>query len=87
MEKTDFINDGYEIVFESANIYYIKLSERLVDDYLTMVNDINIADKISHNPRTYTYEQEMDWVRAKLEEKGGNEKCMNWCRSMRNAIT
>lgn len=69
MEKTDFINDGYEIVFESANIYYTKLSERLVEDYLTMVNDINIADKISHNPRTYTYEQEMDWVRAKLEEK------------------
>lgn len=65
MKKT---NQGYEIVFESENIYYVKLDERLVNDYLIMVNDPNVANKISHKTRTYTYEQELNWVKSKLEE-------------------
>ncbi len=68
MEEIDFINKGYDIVFESENIYYIKLDEKLVNDYLTMVNDPDVANKISHKVRTYTYEQELSWVKSKLEE-------------------
>lgn len=68
MEKINFINQRYEIVFESENIYYVKLDEKLVNDYLKMVNDPNVANKISHKTRTYTYEQELNWLKSKLEE-------------------
>ncbi|MCI9279810.1 MAG: GNAT family N-acetyltransferase [Bacilli bacterium] len=68
MKETNLTNQGYEIVFESENIYYVKLDERLVNDYLIMVNDPNVANKISHKTRTYTYEQELNWVKSKLEE-------------------
>lgn len=61
------MND-YEIVFESQNIIYIKLSEKLINEYLLMVNDIEVAKQISHNIRIYTYEQETEWVKSKLEE-------------------
>lgn len=61
------MND-YEIIFESQNIYYVKLSEKLVNEYLTMVNDPEVASKISSKIRTYTYEQELEWVKSKLEE-------------------
>lgn len=68
MEKIDFIKQNYEVVFESENIYYVKLSEKLINDYLIMVNDPNVANKISHKVHTYTYEQELDWLNSKLEE-------------------
>lgn len=68
MKETNLTNQGYEIVFESENIYYVKLDEKLVNDYLIMVNDSNVANKISHKTRTYTYEQELNWVKSKLEE-------------------
>lgn len=68
MEDTNLINQKYEIVFESENIYYVKLDEKLIDDYLIMVNDPKIASEISHKIRTYTYEQELNWLKSKLEE-------------------
>ena len=66
--KETFIKQNYEVVFESENIYYVKLSEKLVNDYLIMVTDPNVANKISHKVRTYTYEQELIWLNSKLEE-------------------
>ena len=60
---------NFEIVFESENIRYIKLSKELINEYLTMVNDIEVQKHISHNIRTFTYEEEKKWVRTKLEEK------------------
>lgn len=68
MKEVNFINRGYEIVFESENIYYVKLDEKLISDYLVMVNDPNVARKISHKIRTYSYEQELNWLNSKLEE-------------------
>ena len=59
---------NFELIFESENIKYIKLSEDLINEYLTMVNDPEVANKISHNMRTFTYEEEQKWVRTKLEE-------------------
>lgn len=35
---------------------------------LLLVNDFDIAGKISHKVRTYTYEQELRWLSSKLEE-------------------
>ena len=58
----------FELVFESENIQYVKLSESLINEYLTMVNDPEVANKISHNMRTFTYDEEQNWVKTKLEE-------------------
>ena len=58
----------YEIVFESDRIYYIKLTEYLVNNYLDMVNDVEVQKNISHQRKTYTLEQELKWIKSKLEE-------------------
>lgn len=58
----------YEKVFESDNIIYIKLSENLITEYLKMVNNPAIAKMISKNPIVYTPEQELVWVRKKLNQ-------------------
>ena len=59
----------YQIVFESENIIYVKLNEKLINDYLVMINDPDVARKISHNIRTYTYKDELNWLKLKLQEK------------------
>ena len=58
----------YQKIFESKNINYIKLNKDLVNDYLKMVNDPEVANKISHNPKIFTYEEELAWVNKNLEE-------------------
>ena len=50
----------------SEKINYIKVSKDLINDYLNMINDIDIAKFISKNPKTYTYEQEEKWVEDQL---------------------
>ena len=65
-----------KVIFESENIQFVPLSEDLVPDYLTMVNDIENVQRFirfvyeAHEP--YTEEQEIDWVRKKLEAKALN---------------
>ena len=59
---------NYQTVFESENILYVKLNEKLINDYLVMINDHDVANKISHKIRTYTYEDELNWVKLKLQE-------------------
>ena len=57
-------------VFESSRISFVEVSERLVEDYLAMVNDYeNVNRFIGGKHKTYTEEQEREWVRKKLEEK------------------
>lgn len=58
----------YQIIFESENILFVKLNEKLINDYLVMVNDSEVASKISHKVHTYTYEEELDWLNLKLQE-------------------
>lgn len=55
-----------KVVFESENIYFIELSYDLIEDYLEMVNNPNINKLISLKNKTYTYEDEMEWVKMKL---------------------
>ena len=59
---------NYEIIFESDRIYFVKLTEELVNEYLTMVNDIEVQKYISHNRKTYELEGELEWIKSKLEE-------------------
>ena len=64
------------VVFESERIQFVPLSEALVPDYLAMVNDIENVQRFirfvyeAHEP--YTEEQEIEWVRRKLEAKALN---------------
>ena len=60
--------ENYNIIFESENIYYIKITELLVNDYLKMVNDPNVQKGISHKLKQYTYEQELQWVKDRLSK-------------------
>ena len=55
-------------IFESERIRFVDVSELLVKDYLAMVNDIENVEKYlggAHEP--FTEEQELAWVREKLE--------------------
>ena len=61
--------EKYETVFESENIIYVKLSPLLVDDYLKMINNPNVANKISHEASSYSYEEEVAWVNKKLKKE------------------
>ena len=57
-------------IFESKNIRFVEVSEELVPNYLTMVNDYEHVGKlIGGSQKNYTAEQEIKWVRGKLEEK------------------
>ena len=59
-----------EQVFESDRIRFVKVSEELIPEYLLMVNDYeNVNRFIGSSRRTYTAEQEAEWVRGKLAEK------------------
>ncbi len=57
-------------VFESRRIRFVVVSELLVNDYLTMVNDYeNVNRFIGGKQKTYTAEEEREWVNGKLAEK------------------
>ncbi len=57
-------------IFESSRISFVEVSEQLIKDYLTMVNDYeNVTRFISGKHKAFTAEQELQWVQKKLEEK------------------
>ena len=60
--------NNYEIIFESENILYVKINENLINDYLIMVNDPEVQKGISRKAKKYIYEQELEWVKEKLNE-------------------
>lgn len=57
-------------LFESDHISFVEVSELLVKDYLSMVNDNeNVNRFIGGKTKSITEEQELAWVREKIEEK------------------
>ena len=57
-------------ILDSERISFVEVSEELADDYLVMVNDHERVNRfIGGDKKTYTQEQEIQWVRKKLEEK------------------
>lgn len=57
-------------VFESSRILFVEVSERLVNDYLILVNDYeNVNRFIGSKHKTFTVEQELEWIHEKLREK------------------
>jgi len=57
------------VVFKSDNLDFVNVSIDLIDDYLIMINDPMIQECISTKKGIYTYENEVNWVNKKLEEK------------------
>ena len=57
-------------VFASARICFVEVDAALVDDYLTMVNDVdNVQRYIGKTHEPFSVEKELRWVREKREEK------------------
>ena len=57
-------------IFESENISFVRVTESLVKDYLTMVNDIeNVGRFIGRRLEPISEEKEIKWVREKQAEQ------------------
>ena len=71
-----------EIIFESSNIYFIKITKSLLQDYLDMVNDIGNVGRMIGRIEIISEEDELKWIDEKLstnapiysmiEKKSGN---------------
>ena len=48
-----------KIIFESDNIYFVKINKDLIDDYLKMVNNPEVSKFISLKNRSFTYDEEI----------------------------
>jgi RimJ/RimL family protein N-acetyltransferase len=59
----------YEIIFESERIIFTKLYKELANEYIEMVNDVEVQRFIGHNRDKITLEKEIEWINSKLEEK------------------
>lgn len=58
-------------IFKSENIFFVRVSESLVPDYLAMVNDVEHVARLiglSRRSEPITAEQERRWVQKKLAE-------------------
>jgi RimJ/RimL family protein N-acetyltransferase len=57
-------------IFESNRVSFVEVSEFLIEDYLTMVNDYeNVNRFIGGMKSLFTREDETGWVQSKLAEK------------------
>ena len=57
-------------IFESDRISFVEISERLITDYLTLINDNeNVNRFLGKRDKLVTEEEEIGWVRKKLAEK------------------
>jgi len=63
------MENKYKVLLKSENIDYVEINEILINDYLIMVNDENIQKSISKKRRVFSYDDELNWINSKLEEK------------------
>lgn len=64
MEKIDYTNKEYKIIFESDNIYYIQMSKLLINEYLKMYSNQEIQKNLFK--KSYTSEQILNWLKKRL---------------------
>lgn len=58
--------ENYEIVFESENIYYIKVNKLLVNEYLEMINNKEVSKFIGLEDKNITFDDEIAWIDDKI---------------------
>lgn len=51
-----------EKIFETENLYYVKVNKKYLSDYLKMMNDYEVAKFISHNFKKYSQDEELEWI-------------------------
>lgn len=55
-------------VFDSERINYVKVDPNLINDYLKLINDVEVQKGISDKaPFTVSFDQEMNWVKENME--------------------
>ena len=55
-----------EKVFESENLYFVKVDKSLINDYLNLMNDDDINKYLSFRKRIFDYEDELLWVNRNI---------------------
>ena len=56
-------------IFDSERIDYVKVDPNLINDYLKLINDIEVQKGISDKaPFTVSFEEEMNWVKENMEK-------------------
>lgn len=58
-----------DVIFETARIAFVPVSEQLLRDYLDMVNDATNVGRWIGRTEPVSEEKERRWIRKKLEEK------------------
>ena len=58
----------YKIIFESERINFVEITEKLVQDYLDMVNDIEVQKFLTHERKIFELDKELEWIKSKLEK-------------------
>lgn len=56
-----------DVIFKSDRLNFVNVDLSYVDDYLVMVNDPVIQDFIFIEPITFSYDDEVKWVKMKLD--------------------
>lgn len=59
--------ENLELIYESENIYYVKMSEYLLEEYLKMYNDIEIQKLLFK--KSFNKEQIANWVSKQIHDK------------------
>ncbi len=55
----------YKKLVESEKIYYVEINRDLINDYLLMVNDEGVQRGISTKRKSYSFEDEINWIQKK----------------------
>lgn len=55
-------------VFDSERIDYVKVDPNLINDYLKMINDVEVQGFIGMSNITVSFEDEMNWVKENMVE-------------------
>ena len=61
------MNNVYEKVFESNNIIFVKINEKLINEYLDLVNTPSIQDLVNSKRKVISLEKELEWIKSKIE--------------------
>lgn len=59
------MNNVYEKVFESNNIVFVKINEKLINEYLDLVNTPSIQDLVNSKRKVISLEKELEWIKVR----------------------
>ena len=62
--------ENLELIFQSENIYYVKMSEYLIKEYLKMYNNIEIQKLLFK--KIFSKDQIVSWVNKQINDKNAH---------------